>query len=162
MRIAVYPGGFDPVTNGHLDLVRRMTHLFDRVIVAVVEGREKSSMFTWEERIELVRESVADLAIVEVEGFNELTVEFARRKGAVAIVRGIRAVSDFEVEFDMALMNRKMAPHLESVYLMTNPEYLYISASRIREVSRLGYDVAELVPPNVARAIREKLVTEAN
>lgn len=162
MRIAVFPGGFDPVTNGHLDLVRRMTHLFDRVIVAVIEGREKSPMFTWEERIDLFRNSISDLSNVEVEGFNELTVEFARRKGAVAIVRGIRAVSDFEAEFDMALMNRKMAPHLESVYLMTNPEYLYISASRIREVSRLGYDVADLVPPGVARAIREKLGQEAD
>src|SRR5690606_41055913 len=97
------------------------------------------------------------LPTVEVEGFDEMTVEFAKKKGAVAIVRGIRAVSDFEAEFDMALMNRKMAPHLESVYLMANQEFLYVSASRIREVSRLGYDVADLVPPNVARAIRHKL-----
>ena len=157
MRIAVFPGGFDPVTNGHLDLVLRMTHLFDRVIVAVVKGREKNSMFTWEERVDLFRKAVEDLSNVEVEGFDEMTVEFARRKGAVALVRGIRAVSDFEAEFDMALMNRKMAPHLESVYLMANQEFLYISASRIREVSRLGYDVAELVPAHVRTAIREKL-----
>jgi pantetheine-phosphate adenylyltransferase len=157
MRIAVFPGGFDPVTNGHLDLVRRMTHLFDRVIVAVVKGREKGSWFSWEERIALFREAVEDLPNVEVEGFDEMTVEFARRKGAVAIVRGIRAVSDFEAEFDMALMNRKMAPHLESVYLMANQDFLYISASRIREVSRLGYDVSDLVPAHVRTAIREKL-----
>lgn len=157
MRIAVFPGGFDPVTNGHLDLVRRMTHLFDRVIVAVVKGREKVGMFTWQERIELFREAVKDMPQVEVEGFDEMTVEFAKRKGAVAIVRGIRAVSDFEAEFDMALMNRKMAPHLESVYLMANQDFLYISASRIREVSKLGYDVADLVPPHVRLAIREKL-----
>lgn len=157
MRIAVFPGGFDPVTNGHLDLVTRMTHLFDRVIVAVVKGRETGSMFTWEERIALFREAVAQMPTVEVEGFDEMTVEFARRKGAVALVRGIRAVSDFEAEFSMALMNRKMAPHLESVYLMANQDFLYVSASRIREVSRLGYDVAELVPPNVRTAIREKL-----
>lgn len=157
MRIAIFPGGFDPVTNGHLDLVQRMTHLFDRVIVAVVRGRDKMGMFTWQERIELFREAVADLPTVEVEGFDEMTVEFAKKKGAVAIVRGIRAVSDFEAEFDMALMNRKMAPHLESVYLMANQEFLYISASRIREVSRLGYDVAELVPAHVRTAIREKL-----
>lgn len=157
MRIAVFPGGFDPVTNGHLDLVLRMTHLFDRVIVAVVKGREKNSMFTWEERVDLFKKAVEDLPNVEVEGFDEMTVEFARRKGAVALVRGIRAVSDFEAEFDMALMNRKMAPHLESVYLMANQEFLYISASRIREVSRLGYDVAELVPAHVRAAIREKL-----
>jgi pantetheine-phosphate adenylyltransferase len=122
------------------DPVKRMTHLFDRVIVAVVRGREKQGMFTWEERVEMFRKAVEHLPSVEVEGFDEMTVEFARRKGAVAIVRGIRAVSDFEAEFDMALMNRKMAPHLESVYLMANQDYLYISASRIREVSRLGYD----------------------
>lgn len=157
MRIAVFPGGFDPVTNGHLDLVERMTHLFDRVIVAVVKGREKVGMFSWEERIELFRKAVEHLPNVEVEGFDEMTVEFAKKKGAVAIVRGIRAVSDFEAEFDMALMNRKMAPHLESVYLMANQEFLYVSASRIREVSRLGYDVADLVPPHVRTAIRKKL-----
>ncbi|MCC6381126.1 MAG: pantetheine-phosphate adenylyltransferase [Dehalococcoidia bacterium] len=157
MRIAVFPGGFDPVTNGHLDLVTRMTHLFDRVIVAVVKGREQGSMFTWEERIALFREAVAHMPSVEVEGFDEMTVEFARRKGAVALVRGIRAVSDFEAEFSMALMNRKMAPHLESVYLMANQDFLYVSASRIREVSKLGYDVAELVPPHVRTSIRQKL-----
>lgn len=157
MRIAVYPGGFDPVTNGHLDLVRRATHLFDRVIVAVVRGREQGSMFTWDERIELFRTAVADMPTVEVEGFSDLTVEFARRKGAVAIVRGIRAVSDFEAEFAMALMNRKMAPNLESVYLMAGQDFLYVSASRIREVSKLGYDVADLVPPHVRAALREKL-----
>lgn len=157
MRIAVFPGGFDPVTNGHLDLVTRMTHLFDRVIVAVVKGRDKAGMFTWEERIEMFARAVEHLPKVEVEGFDEMTVEFAKRKGAVAIVRGIRAVSDFEAEFDMALMNRKMAPHLESVYLMANQDFLYISASRIREVSKLGYDVADLVPPHVSAAIRKKL-----
>jgi pantetheine-phosphate adenylyltransferase len=134
-----------------------MTHLFDKVIVAVVRGREKSSMFTWEERVELFQKAVADLPQVEVEGFDEMTVEFARKKGAVAIVRGIRAVSDFEAEFDMALMNRKMAPHLESVYLMASQDFLYISASRIREVSKLGYDVADLVPAHVRTALREKL-----
>ncbi|MGH2610689.1 MAG: pantetheine-phosphate adenylyltransferase [Tepidiformaceae bacterium] len=158
MRIAVYPGGFDPITNGHLDLVKRMTHLFDRVILAVVRGRdEKQGMFTWAERIELATTAVEHLPTVEVEGFDEMTVEFAKRKGAVALVRGIRAVSDFETEFSMAMMNRKMAPHLESVYLMANQDYLYISASRIREVSRLGYDVADLVPAHVRTAIREKL-----
>ena len=157
MRLAVYPGGFDPVTNGHLDLVRRLTHLFDRVVVAVVKGRDRPGMFTWEERVDLVTRAVEDLPSVEVEGFDEMTVEFAKRKGAVAIVRGIRAVSDFEVEFDMALMNRKMAPHLESVYLMASQEFLFVSASRIREVSRLGYDVADLVPPHVRTALRDKL-----
>ncbi|MFN0147291.1 MAG: pantetheine-phosphate adenylyltransferase [Dehalococcoidia bacterium] len=157
MRIAVFPGGFDPVTNGHLDLVHRMTYLFDRVIVAVVRGRDQGTMFTWDERIELFRKAVADKPMIEVEGLEGLTVEFAKQKGAVALVRGIRAVSDFESEFSMALMNRKMAPELESVYLMTNKDFLYVSASRIREVSRLGYDVADLVPAHVRQAIREKL-----
>jgi len=161
MRIAVYPGGFDPVTNGHLDLITRMTHLFDRVIVAVVKGRDKgSSLFTWEERVELLRKAVDHLGNVEVEGFDGMMVDYARGRGAVAIVRGIRAVSDFEVEFDMAMMNRKMAPHLESVYLMANQEFLYISASRIREVSRLGYDVADLVPAHVRTALRKKFGQE--
>jgi pantetheine-phosphate adenylyltransferase len=132
MRIAVYPGGFDPLTNGHLDLITRMTHLFDRVIVAVVKGRDKGSFFTWEERVDLVTEAIKGLPSVEVEVFDELMVEFAKRKGAVAVVRGIRAVSDFEAEFDMALMNR------------------------IREVSRLGYDVADMVPPHVRTALRKK------
>lgn len=156
MRIAVYPGGFDPVTNGHLDIVSRMTHLFDRVIVAVVIGRDKGSLFTVEERVELVRTAVKHLPTVEVESFDGLMVEYATRKGAVAVVRGIRAISDFESEFDQALMNRKMAPHLESVFLMANQENLFISATRIREVSRLGYDVADLVPPNVRAALRAK------
>jgi pantetheine-phosphate adenylyltransferase len=144
------------VTNGHLDLVTRMTHLFDRVIVAVVRGRDKGSLFTVEERVELVRTAVNHLPSVEVESFEGLMVEYATRKGAVAVVRGIRAISDFESEFDQALMNRKMAPNLESVYLMANQENLFISATRIREVSRLGYDVADLVPPNVRTALRAK------
>ncbi len=157
MRIVVYPGGFDPVTNGHLDLIQRMTHLFDRVIVAVVKARGKDTMFDWEERVELIQEAAKDLPTVEAEGFSGLMVDFARERGAVAIARGIRAVSDFEVEFDMALMNRKMAPELESVYLMSSTRYMFVSASRIREVSRFGYDVADLVPANVRTAIRKQL-----
>lgn len=156
MRIAVYPGGFDPVTNGHLDLITRMTHLFDRVVVAVVKGRDKGSLFTVDERVELVQTACKHLPSVEVESFDGLMVDYASRKGAVAVVRGIRAISDFESEFDQAMMNRKMAPHLESVYLMANQENLFISATRIREVSRLGYDVADLVPANVRTALRHK------
>lgn len=160
MRTALYPGGFDPVTNGHLDLIRRMTQLFDHVIVAVVQARGRDTMFEWEERVVLLREVVKDLPNVEVDGFSGLMVDFARERGAVAIVRGIRAVTDFEAEFDMALMNRKMAPELESVYLMAKSTHTFISASRIREVSRLGYDVADLVPANVRTAIRQKLGLE--
>lgn len=157
MRIAVFPGGFDPVTNGHLDLVSRMTHLFDRVIVAVVKGRDKGSLFSWEERIELFRKAVEDMPTVEVEGFDELTIQFAQKRGAIAVVRGIRAVSDFESEFDMALMNRQLAPNLESVYLMSSQEYLYVSATRIREVARFGGDISAFVPSHVQAALRDRL-----
>ena len=157
MRTAIFPGAFDPVTNGHLDLVERMTRIFDSVIVAVIAGREKSTMFTCEERIELFREAVKELPSVEVEQLEGLTVEFAKLRGAIAIVRGIRGGGDFEYEFDMALMNRKMAPTIESVYLMTNHEYIYVSASRVREVSQLGYDVDGLVPGHVRTAIRQRL-----
>jgi pantetheine-phosphate adenylyltransferase len=143
-----------------MDIVQRAAQIFDRVIVAIVQGRGKDSMFTWEERIELVRQAIASMPTVEVEGYTGLTVEYARRRGAVALVRGIRAASDFEDEFSQALMNRKMAPELDSVYLMTRQDFLYVSASRIREVSRLGYDVADLVPSHVRTAIRAKLGQE--
>jgi len=136
-----------------------MTNIFDKVIIAVVKGRDRGpeTMFTWEERIELFRDAVSHMSQVEVKGYDNLTVDFARQHGAVSIVRGIRAVTDFEYEFSQAMMNRKMAPELESVYLMANQEFLYLSSSRIREVSRFGYDISDLVPPNVGAAIRAKL-----
>lgn len=155
MTIAVYPGRFDPVTNGHLDIVRRATSIFSGVIVGV--ARSRSSMFTTDERVELFRQAIADIPNVSVEEIPGLTVDFAKNRGATVLVRGIRAVTDFEQEFDMALMNKKMVPEIESVYLMTSLEYLYVSASRIREVTSLGRDPSEFVPPHVAEALKRKL-----
>jgi pantetheine-phosphate adenylyltransferase len=152
--LAVYPGRFDPVTNGHLDIVRRATLLFSSVTVGVVAS--KSTVFTTQERLELFREAVKDFANVNVEVIAGLTVGFAQEHGANVLVRGIRAVTDFEAEFDMALMNKKMVPEIESVYLMTSLEHLYVSASRIREVSALGWDPSPFVPAHVAAALRRK------
>lgn len=154
MAVALFPGRFDPVTNGHRDIARRASKLFERVIVAPVEL--KHALFTTEERAELLRTALADLPNVEVQIFSGLTVDFARKVGAKVIVRAMRAVTDFEAEFDMALMNKKMAPEIESLYLMTSLEHLFISGTRIREVSALGYDVSDLVPPHVVEALRKK------
>ncbi|GBD14771.1 Phosphopantetheine adenylyltransferase [bacterium HR25] len=156
MVIAIYPGRFDPVTNGHLDITRRAAALFERLVVAVYDLPPQSCLFSTEERVSLFRQAVAEMPNVEVEAFQGLTVEFARLKGAQVLVRGIRAVTDFEAEFSMALMNKKMAPELESVFLMTSLEHLFVSGQRIREVASLGYDVSALVPPHVAEALRRK------
>ena len=154
MAIAVYPGRFDPVTCGHLDIARRAAAVFDRVVVAVYEL--EGSLFTVEERVAMFEEAVKDLPTVTVQSFTGLVVDFARRQKANVLVRGIRAVTDFETEFDMALMNEKMAPEIESVYLMASLEHLYVSGRRIREVASLGYDVSDLVPPHVGEALRRR------
>lgn len=154
MHVALYPGRFDPVTNGHLDIITRAARLFDRLIVA--PAATSSTLFTTEERTELLKTAVLGLHNVEVEPFSGLMVNFARSRGATVVVRGIRAVTDFYAEFDMALMNTKMAPEIESVYLMTALGHLFISASRIREVANLGYDITGLVPPHVADALQAK------
>ena len=157
MRVAMYPGRFDPVTRGHLDIITRAAALFDRLIVApAASGSTTTFLFSTEERAELMRVAVAELPNVEVLPYRGLTVEFARSVGATVLVRGIRAVTDFYAEFDQALMNKKMAPEIESVYLMTNLQDLFISASRIREVAALGYDVSDLVPAHVADALKAK------
>ena len=155
MTVALFPGRFDPVTNGHRDIARRAARLFDRVIVAPVELKQ-NYLFDTEERIELLREALADLPTIEVKPFSGLTVDFAKAVGATVIVRAMRAVTDFSFEFDMALMNKKMAPGIESVYLMASLEHLYISGTRIREVSALGYDVSDLVPAHVFQALQKK------
>jgi pantetheine-phosphate adenylyltransferase len=152
----MYPGRFDPLTNGHLDIITRAASLFDRLVVAPAASVSTTFLFSTEERTELLRLAVKHLPNVGVEPYTGLTVDFARRHGVGVLVRGIRAVTDFYAEFDMALMNKKMAPEIESVYLMTQLDHLFISASRIREVAALGYDVSELVPSHVAEALGRK------
>jgi pantetheine-phosphate adenylyltransferase len=152
--VAIYPGRFDPVTNGHRGVARRASRLFDLVIVAAVDL--KNGLFTTEERVDMFREAVKDTPNIEVKSYTGLTVDFAKSEGATVIVRSMRAVTDFEAELDMALMNQKMAPGIESIYLMASLEHLFISGTRIREVSALGYDVSDLVPPHVWAALRAK------
>ncbi len=156
---AMYPGRFDPVTNGHLDIVRRTAALFDRVVVAVYD-LPGGTLFSTEERVEMFAEAARNLRNVSVKPFQGLVVDFARREGVKVLVRGIRAVTGFEAEFDMALMNKKMEPGIESIYMMASLEHLFISGTRIREVASLGYDVTDLVPPQVAEALRLKFARE--
>ena len=158
MTSAVYAGYFDPVTNGHVDIARRSVALFDRVVVAVADtaATHSTTLFSTEERVRLFQEAVKDEPRIVVMPNYGLTVEFAREHGATVLIRSMRGATDFEAEFDMALMNRTMAPEIESVYLIARIEYLFISGTRIREVAALGYDVSDLVPANVALALKEK------
>ncbi len=156
MLTAVYPGRFDPVTNGHVDIAQRAAAMFHRVVVAVYDLDAASSLFSTAERVEMFRTAVKHLQNVDVIPFSGLVVDFARKERARVLVRGIRAVTDFEAELDMALMNKKMAPEIESVYLMASLEHLYVSGHRIREVASLGYDVGELVPPHIIKALEGK------
>lgn len=152
---AIYPGSFDPLTNGHLSIIQRGLTTFDRLIVAVLNNPRKQAMFTVEERKQLIREAFPDPR-VEVDAFQGLLVHYTRRKGVNLILRGLRAVSDFEYEFQLANMNRKLDPDFETVFMMTGQDSFYISSQLVREVASLGGDVAELVPPNVFRALRDK------
>lgn len=157
--VAVYPGSFDPVTHGHLDILDRATLIFDRVIVAVLDNPAKAGLFSIDERVALLHAAVDNNAKVEVATFDGLTVEFARRCGAVAIVRGLRAISDFESEFQMALMNRRLAPDVHTVFLMTSFSNVFVSSTLIKEVCRFGGDVDAFVPPASAVAMRRKYGT---
>ena len=152
---AIYPGSFDPLTNGHLSIIHRGLTMFDRLTVAVLNNPRKQSMFTVEERKQLIREACPDPR-VDVDSFQGLLVHYTRRKGVHLILRGLRAVSDFEYEFQLANMNRKLDPDFETVFMMTGQDSFYISSQLVREVASLGGDVGELVPPNVLRALREK------
>lgn len=159
-RIAIYAGSFDPITRGHEDLVRRSLEFVDTIIVAVATNSSKQPLFTVAERVELIRASLGDVPGVEVKSFGGLLVDFARSVNARLLIRGLRAVSDFEYEYQMALMNRHLSPGLETVFMVPSLDTTYISASLVREVARYGGDVDDLVPPAVADALRKKMSAE--
>jgi pantetheine-phosphate adenylyltransferase len=156
MRLAIYPGSFDPITNGHLDVIQRAAGLFDRLIVAVARDNAKNSLFSVAERVALVQEATKGIANLEVMPFEGLLVNFARENGACALVRGLRAVSDFEFEFQLALMNRKLEPNLETLFLMPREEFTYISSRLVKEICRLGGNIESFAPANVVAALRQK------
>ncbi len=156
MKRAIYPGSFDPVTTGHLDVLDRAAKLFDEVIVAVAYNEQKQALFTTDERVALLAGATARWENVRVERFDGLLVEFARQQGAAAVIRGLRAVSDFEFEFQMALMNRKLEPEIETIFLTPREEYTYLSSRIVKEIARLGGNVETFVPPSVAAALRTK------
>jgi pantetheine-phosphate adenylyltransferase len=156
LRIAIYPGTFDPITNGHLDIATRAAKLFDKLIIGVYENPNKPILFNAAERVELIRKAISDLPNVEVTAFEGLTVNFAKKVKAVAMVRGLRMSADFEREFDMAMMNKKLYPELEFVCLMSRVRYQFLSSSLLKEAASLGGDIDDLVPANVVAALREK------
>ena len=157
MTIAVYPGAFDPITNGHLDIAERASKLFEKLIIGIYDTPAKDILFNTEQRLDLVRQSIAHLPNVAAQLFSGLTVEFAREVGAQTIVRGLRIGGDFEREFEMALMNKKLAPDCELVCLITNPKYQFLSSSLLKEVAGLGGNIENLVPKHVAVALRKKV-----
>jgi pantetheine-phosphate adenylyltransferase len=155
-KIAIYPGTFDPITNGHIDVIERALKIFDKVIVVIARNPKKQTLFAEEERIELIRESLKHLANIEVTATERLTVDFARSVNANAIIRGIRAVSDFEYEFQIALMNRKLCPDVTTIFLMPNEKFTYLNSSIIRELAQYGADISDFVPPCVEKKLKEK------
>ena len=156
MRRAIYPGSFDPVTNGHVDVVERARKLFDEVIVAVAHNDEKQPLFPLPERLDLLQQTVGKMENVRIAQFHGLLVDFAAAQEASAVIRGLRAVSDFEFEFQMALMNRKLESSVETIFLMPKEEYTYLSSRLVKEIARLGGDVSKFVPDLVAKALRKK------
>ena len=156
MSLAVYPGTFDPITNGHVDILRRSLKIFDRVVVALAENVRKAPLFSSEERHRMITEALGRDARLEVDAFQGLLADYCRRRGAAVVIRGLRALADFEYEFQSAHMNRRLAPDVETLFLMTSEESFYVSSSLVKEVALMGGDVSRMVPPAVAAALTEK------
>ncbi len=156
MRVSIYPGSFDPVTNGHLDLIRRGLCLFDRMVIAIADNPDKRPLFTGEQRLEMVRSTVKDLKEVEIILFSGLLADLVNERQACAIIRGVRAVSDFEFEFQMALMNRRLAPQTETVFLMPSEKYTYLSSNLIKDIARFNGDIGAFVPEMVRKELQKK------
>ncbi|MCM8784219.1 MAG: pantetheine-phosphate adenylyltransferase [Candidatus Omnitrophica bacterium] len=156
MQIAIYPGTFDPITYGHIDIIKRANSLFNKVIIAVAKNPSKETLFSWKERVNLVKKAVRDVQGVEVDTFNGLVVDYLKKKKAKIIIRGLRMISDFEYEFQMALTNRKLAPFIETIFMMPNEAYSYLSSKLIKEAGALGADLSYFVPSFVEKALRKK------
>ena len=159
MKIAIYPGSFDPVTSGHLNIIRRAANIFDRLIVCVMVNAGKSPMFTLEERVELIRSVTNDIPNVEVDSSNELLAEYAKRKGSCVIVKGLRAGSDFENEFQMALINHKINPNLDTMFLTAEHQYMYLSSSTVKELGNYNVDLADFLPEQIIPIFKERIQT---
>ncbi|NOZ46916.1 MAG: pantetheine-phosphate adenylyltransferase [Chlorobi bacterium] len=156
-KIAIYPGTFDPITLGHIDVIERASIIFDKVIVVIAINSKKTCLFSEEERILMARESLKHLSNIEIDKFNGLTVDYAKKRNATTIIRGIRAISDYEYEFQIALMNRKLNPDVSTIFLLPNEKYTYLNSSIIRELSKYNQDVSDFVPPIVSKMLKEKL-----
>ena len=156
MRIAVYPGSFDPITNGHLDIIRRAAKVYDKVVIGVLSNINKKPVFTAEERAQMIRESTEEISNIEVDVFSGLLVDFAKTKGAQVIVKGLRTVADFEYEFQMALLNKALNPEYETMFMMTDTKYSYISSSMVKEVAKFHGDLTGFVPPQIVDKIKNK------
>ncbi|MCM8778595.1 MAG: pantetheine-phosphate adenylyltransferase [Candidatus Omnitrophica bacterium] len=155
-RIAIYPGTFDPITYGHLDIIKRATILFDKLIIVVVKNPQKETLFSWEERLALVKKAVKGMKGVEVDSFSGLVVDYVKRKKANIIIRGLRMISDFEYEFQMALTNRRLSPSIETIFMMPSEAYSYLSSKLIKEAGSLGAKLSSFIPPFVEKALRRK------
>lgn len=158
MRVCVYPGSFDPITNGHLDIIERASKIFDKLVVAVVVNPSKKPAFTLEERVELIKDCVRENPCIEVDSFSGLLIDYMKQKGANIVIKGLRVVTDFEYEFQMALLNKNLNPCIETIFMMTNNKFSYLSSSMIKEVARLGANIHEFVPEVIKHKILDKLL----